>query len=177
MARDMGKLASTLLVAAGAIWTLGMGWLAVNIGTALSRAGDAPIVVKGGVDAPAERWLRLEDVEPRCDTRVVSKSYTFFLAAPKGGGEPFVVQRAGDVPCEAGPLEGGFIPGTYTRDFLHKRFGVRFDGQGELRVFTEAISPRHLKSSLARALVFLAMGFLVFVIGLRTMKRARAARS
>lgn len=169
----MGKLASTLLVAAGVVWTLGMGWLAMNIGVALSRSGDAPIVVKAGADAPPERWLRLEGVEPRCDTRAVSKSYTFFLAAPAGGGEPFVVQRAGDVPCEAGPLEGGFIPGTYTRDFLQKRFGVRFDGEGELRVFTEAISPRYLKTSLARALVFLAIGFLVFVLGLRAMKRAR----
>jgi hypothetical protein len=45
MPRDMGKLASTLLVAAGAIWTLGMGWLAANIGVALSRAGDAPLAV------------------------------------------------------------------------------------------------------------------------------------
>jgi hypothetical protein len=172
----MGKLASTLLVAAGAVWTLGMGWLATNIVVALSRSGDAPIAVKGGADAPAERWLRLEHVEPRCDTRAVSKSYTFFLAAPNGGGEPFVVQRAGDVPCEAGPLEGGFIPGMYTRDFLQKRFGVRFEGEGELRVFTEAMSPRYLKASLARALVFLAVGFLVFVLGLRAMKRARAPR-
>jgi hypothetical protein len=171
----MGKLASTLLVAAGAIWTLGMGWLAANIGVALSHAGDAPLAVSAA-EAPAERWLRLEDAEPRCDTRTVSKSYTFFLAAPKSGGAPFVVQRAGDVPCEAGPLEGGFIPGTYTRDFLRKRFGVSFAGEGELRVFTEAMSPRYLKSSLTRALVFLAMGFLVFVLGLRAMKRARSAR-
>ena len=81
MPRDMGKLASTLLVAAGAVWTLGMGWVATNIGVALSRSGDAPLVVKGGADAPAERWLKLEDAEARCDTRAVSKSYTFFLAA------------------------------------------------------------------------------------------------
>ena len=83
------------------------------------------------------------------------------------------MQRAGDVPCEAGPLEGGFIPGTYDREFLRKRFGVSFAGEGELRVFTEAMSPRYLKSSLTRAVVFLAMGFLAFVLGLRAMKRAR----
>jgi hypothetical protein len=171
----MGKLASKLLVAAGAIWTLGMGWLAANIGVALSRAGDAPLVAKAA-DAPAERWVRLEDAALRCDTRAVSKNYTFFLAAPKGGGAPFVVQRAGDVACEAGPLEGGFIPGTYTREFLQKRFGVSFEEQGELRVFTEALSPRQLKGSLTRTIAFLAMGFLVFLLGLRAMRRARAPR-
>ncbi|WP_242343971.1 hypothetical protein [Anaeromyxobacter terrae] len=168
----MGKLASTLLVAAGAIWTLGTGWLAANIGLALSRAAAAPLVVKVA-EAPAERWVRLEDAEPRCDTRAVSKSYTFFLAAPRGGGAPFVVQRVGDVPCEAGALEGGFVPGTFTRDFLQKRFGVNLPTDGEVRIFTEALSPGYLKAALGRMLLFLAMGFLVFIVGLRAMRRAR----
>lgn len=171
----MGKLASTLLVVAGAIWTLGMGWLSANIGLALSRAGDAPLVAKAA-DAPAERWLRLEDAAPRCETRAVSKGYTFYLAAPSAGGAPFVVQRAGDVPCAPGPLEGGFVPGTYTRDFLQKRFGVAFAAEGELRIFTEALAPSHLKSSLARTLLFLSLGVLVLVLGLRALKRLRAAR-
>lgn len=172
----MGKLASTLLIAAGAIWTLGMGWLSANIGLALSRSGDAPLVAEAA-DAPAERWLRLEDAEPRCETRTVSKSHTFYLAVPKAGGAPFVVQRAGDVPCAAGPLEGGFVPGTYTREFLQKRFGVAFAGEGELRIFTEALSRSYLKSSLARTLVFLSLGLLVLVLGLRSLKRLRAARA
>ncbi len=170
----MGKLASTLLVAAGAVWTLGTAWFAANIGIALSRTADAPLAARAA-DAPGERWVRLEDVEPRCDTRATSRNYTFFLAAPKGGGAQFVVQRVGDVPCQAGPLEGGFAPGTYTRDFLQKRFGVSLPGEGEVRIFTEALSPGYLKAALGRMLLFLAMGFLVFVVGLRAMKRARSS--
>jgi hypothetical protein len=170
----MGKLGSRLLVLAGALWTLGMGWVVVNAGGAYFRAGDAPVPAKVA-DAPQERWIQLEDAKPHCETRTVQRGFTYFLADAPQGGAPFVVQLSGDVPCEGAAIDGGFIPGRFSRPWLKEKLGLELPGEGELRFFTQALSPRYLRGVLVKTVAFLVAGLAVLAIGIRSLRRAGRA--
>lgn len=170
----MGKLASGLLVFAGAIWAIGMAWVAANALSAYLRAGDAPAVLKVA-EAPEQRWVKLEDARLRCDTRKVQGGFTYFLAeAPQG--EPFLVQLGGDVPCDGAELDGGFIPGRFTRDWLKQKLGLDLPVDHDVRFFTQALAPRYLKGVLFRTVAFLTAGLAVLAIGIRSLRRATRAQ-
>jgi hypothetical protein len=170
----MGKLASGLLILAGAVWTIGMAWVTSNALSAYVHAGDAPAVVKVA-DAPERRWVKLEDARVRCDTRKVQGGFTYFLAeAPQG--EPFLAQLSGDVPCESAQLDGGFIPGRFTRDWLKGKLGLELPIEHDVRLFTETLAPRFLKGVLFRTVAFLIAGLAVLAIGVRSLRRAARPR-
>jgi hypothetical protein len=170
----MGKLASGLLVFAGGIWTIGMAWVAANALSAYMRAGDAPAVVKVA-DAPEKRWVKLEDARVRCDTRKVQGGFTYFVAdAPQA--EPFLAQLSGDVPCDAAQLDGGFIPGRFTKDWLKGKIGVDLPIERDVRLFTTALAPAYLKGVLFRTIAFLIVGLAVLAIGIRSLRRASRPR-
>ena len=169
----MGKLASGLLIVAGAIWALGMAWVASNTLSAYLRAGDAPAVVKVA-DAPEKRWVKLEDARVRCDTRKVQGGFTYFVAeAPQA--EPFVAQLSGEVPCDGAQLDGGFIPGRFTREWLKQKIGIDVPVDRDVRFFTQALAPRFLKGVLFRTVGFLVAGLAVLAIGIRSLRRAGRA--
>jgi hypothetical protein len=172
MRPDMGKVASGLLVFVGVLWMVGIGWVAANTAVAYGRTGDAPDVV-AVADAPEIRWIRLEGAKVRCDTRTVHDQFTYFFAEDGRGGNPFVVQLTGDVPCEGAVLEGGFVPGRFTRAFLAERYGVKFPGEGEVRLFTQALAKPFLRKLLLQTLALLLPGALALFIGVRAARRAR----
>jgi hypothetical protein len=168
----LGKLGSRLLVTAGALWTLGMGWVVANTAAAYLRAGDEPAAARVA-DAPAERWIRIEDARLRCDTRIARENFAYFLGEGADGKNPFVAQLPKETSCEGAKLEGGFIPGTFTRAWLKDRLGVELPGDGELRFFTHALAPEVLRGVLARTILLLLAGLLVLGFALRAMKRLR----
>jgi hypothetical protein len=170
----MGKLASGLLVLAGAILTIATAWYASHALSAYLHAGDAPAVVKV-VDARDARWVKLEDARVRCETRKVQGGFTYFIAdAPQG--EPFLAQLSGDVPCDAAQLDGGFIPGRFTRDWLKAKIGVDLPIERDVRFFSAALAPAYLKAALFRMVAFLVAGLAVLAIGIRSLRRASRAQ-
>lgn len=169
----MGKVASGLLVFVGVLWTVGIGWVAANTAVAYWRMGESPQVVSVA-DAPEIRWVRLEGARLRCETRTPHKEFTYYFAEDGAGQHPFVVQFSGDVPCEQAVLEGGFVPGRFTRAFLEERYGVKFPGEGDVRLFTQALAKPFLRKLLLQTLALLLPGVLSLLVGLRAMKRARA---
>jgi hypothetical protein len=170
----MGKVASGILVFVGVLWTVGIGWVAGNTAVAWFRMGAEPEVATPA-DAPDIRWVRLEGARLRCETRTVHREFTYFLAEGAGGANPFVVQFAGDVPCEGAVIEGGFVPGRFTRAFLQERYGVKFPGEGDVRLFTQALSKPFLQKLLLQTLALLIPGVFALFIGIRAMRRARPA--
>ncbi len=168
----MGKAASTILAVVGALWTLGMAYVLATAGAAYLRTGPAPVVTKVA-GAPAERWIRLEDAHLRCDTRVFRNGFTYFAGEGPQGADPFVAQLSGDRPCEGAALDGGFLPGSFTRAWVKQRFGLDVPGQGDVRLFTEALAPRFLKGVLFRTVAWFLLGVAVLAVSLRSLRRAQ----
>ncbi len=169
----MRKLTSGRLVLIGALWSFRVLPIAVNSGKAYFRAGSAPVPTSVA-GAPDERWIRLEDARLRCETRSVQKRFTYFLAEPTQGGAPFVVQLSGDVPCEGARLEGGFVPGSYTRAWFKENLGLDVPGEGDLRLFSQALSPGYLRGIFAVSVALLVAGLAVLAVGIRKLRRALA---
>jgi hypothetical protein len=167
----MGKFASGLLVVLGMIWTVVVGWVAANTAVTYFRMGQAPRVVTPA-EARETDWVRLEGARLRCDSRVAKDRFTYYLADDAKGGAPFVVQFTGDEACEGATIEGGFMPGRFTRAYLAERFGVSYPGEGDLRLFTEALAKPFLRTLLLQTLALLIPGVLSLVVGVRRMKRA-----
>jgi hypothetical protein len=167
----MRKLTSGLLVLIGALWSFRVLPIAAKSGQAYFRTGSAPLPAKVA-GAPDERWIRLVDGRLRCETRSVQKRFTYFLADSSEGGSPFVAQLSGDVPCEGASLEGGFIPGRYSRAWLKENLGLDVPAEGELRVFSQALSPSYLRGVFAVSVALLLGGLAVLATGLRKLRRA-----
>jgi hypothetical protein len=160
-----------------AVTVVGNGWGLFQL---YRSAPAAPAPVRAS-EAQDGQWVKLTDLEVRCDTRVEQRGSTFFLATAGDGEAPIAVHLLGDVACDAVTTEGGFLPGRYTRDWLEEKLGVRFpggDAQGpEVRVFSRTLAPEYQRSALLRLLPMLGLGLLMWFVGARGLFRTIRARS
>jgi hypothetical protein len=122
--------------------------------------------------APERTWVRVEGLAPRCETRSTKDGVTFWLA--DGAKAPILVQRMGEVSCGPGPVDGAFLPGTFTRESLKDRIGLVLPPGEPVRVFTEALAPAIQRGIVYRALPFLVLCVALAAIGLRGVRQARA---
>jgi hypothetical protein len=169
----MGKVGSRILVSAGALLTIAAGWIAFGTVMVLWRAGATPSPTTVA-DARDGAWVVLQDATLRCDSRIVERGATFFVGANPDGKVPFLVQLAGERGCDPAALEGVFLPGRFTRAYLKERIGVALPEGEDLKVFTESLTPKNQRALLWRTLVFVALGLLLLVPGVRALRRSRS---
>lgn len=154
-----------------------LSWAALG---ALRAAPAAPLEATVA-EAPEGRWVRLADLALRCDTRVEARGSTFFLAEGGPARAPVAVHLLGGAPCPTAPLDGGFLPGKYTRAWLKETFDVAFpgaDAEGpEVRLFTTTLTPEYQRKALWRLLPMLALGLLMVLVGGRGLYRAVRGRT
>lgn len=167
--RRVGKRSSRIFVVAGAIGTLVSGWVAGGAAAALLRDPAPPPRVALAV-APDRTYLRLDDAVLDCDTRAVRDRTTLVLGADAAGGHPFVAHLVGEVRCKDIVLEGSFRPGKFTRAFFRERHRVSLPEGEDVRLFTEAPSPRYQKNLLTRTVPWLAFAILLLALGIRGLR-------
>jgi len=145
------------------------------------RAAPAAPLEASVEGAPDGRWLRPTDLAIRCDTRVESRGFTYFLAEGGPSRIPVVVLLVGSEPCPAAPVDGGFFPGRITRAWLRETFDVAFggaDAEGpDLKLFTRTITPEYDRKILLRVLPLMGFGLLMVAVGARGLVRALRARA
>jgi hypothetical protein len=161
-----------MLAVAGAIGTLAAGSVAGRAGATLVRAPESPPRT-ALADARDRTYLRLEDAVLDCDTRAVRDGTTVVLGTDTAGRHPFVARLIGEIRCKDIVLEGSFLPGKFTRAFIQERMRLSLPEGEDVRLFTEAPSPRHQKHVLIRTVPWLALGILLLALGIRGL-RARA---
>lgn len=147
-----------------------LGWNAWSAYRAAPAAAEETTVAA----APDGRWVRLTDLQLRCDTRVVQRGSTFVLAADAAGAVPVAVHVLGDVACDAVGREGGFLPGRFTRVWLKETFDVVFPGAAEgpeVRLFTQTLAPEYQRRALLRTLPWAGFGALLTFVGARGLVR------
>lgn len=168
----MDRRFGRLLVVVGVVGTLTAAWVAGRAGVALLRDPGAPPGV-APAEAPDGRYVRLEGAVLDCETRAVRDGKTLVLGAGGDGGHPFVAWLIGELRCKDIVLEGSFLPGKFTRDYFLERARVSLPEGEDVRLFTDAPSPRHQRDVLTRAVPWLALSLVLLVVGARGL-RARA---
>ncbi len=151
---------------AGSVGTLATGWVAGGAAAALVRHPAPPPRVALS-RAPAESYLRLDDAVLDCDTRAVRDGSTLVLGADPSRAHPFVAQLVGEVRCKDIVLEGSFRPGHFTRAYFQQRHRLPLPDGEDVRLFTEAPSPRYQKDRLTRTVPRLALAVLILALGIR----------
>ena len=105
-----------------------------------------------------------------------SRGSTFFLADGGAARTPVAVHLLGSAPCPTAPLEGGFLPGMFTRAWLREKFDVSFPGADaggpDMRLFTSTLTPEYQRRALLRLLPLLGLGLLMAAVGGRGLYRA-----
>lgn len=167
----MPRFVLWIFLAGGLLGTIFVGWR-VATSAYLGFRGPATPRTFTAEGAPEREYIRLEGAVPRCETRAARDGMTFWLA--DAGEVPVLVQRMDDVPCAPGPVEGGFLPGTYDRAFLKERAGLPLPPGGDVRVFTEALTPAVQRGVVYRTLPWLVLSIALAAIGLKGV-RQRAA--
>lgn len=176
----MGRLLGRIFVVAGAIGTVASAWIAASAATVWLRAPPSPPAV-ALAGAPDRSYLRVTGAVLDCETRAIRDGTTIVLGADAAGGHPFLAQLVGEVRCKDIVLEGSFQPGKYTRSFIRERLRVTLPDGEDLRLFTQAQSPRYEKAVLTRTVPWLAFAVLLLALGVRGVRAsaklpARAAR-
>lgn len=154
---------------AGAAGTLAAGWVAGGAAAVLVRDPATPPRVALS-KAPDGTYLRLDDAVLDCDTRAVRDGTTLVLGADPAGAHPFVAQLVGEVRCKDIVLEGSFRAGHFTRDYFRERHRLSLPGSADVRLFTEAPSPRYQKDRLTRTVPWLAFALLLLALGIRGLR-------
>lgn len=170
----MGKLGSLLFVGLGLLVTVVAGQAAWQVGSSLRGLGDAPAAATVA-NAPPNTWLRLEDAAVRCETRRSVANATYFDATSRDGKETFLFQGLGEVSCESAKLEGGFLPGRYTGEWVQTKLKVEPPPGSDFRIFSQMLTPEFLRKALYTSLPMLALGLLMTFVAFRTYRRALAA--
>jgi hypothetical protein len=170
----MGKLGSLLFVGLGLLVTVVASQAAWQVGASLRGLGDAPGVTSVANAAP-NAWLRLDDAAVRCETRRTAGNATYFDAASRDGKETFLVQTLGEVKCEDVKLEGGFLPGRYTGEWVTAKLKIDPPPGSDVRIFSQMLTPEFLRKALYTSLPMVALGLLMTFVAFRTYRRALAA--
>lgn len=160
-----------MLVVTGAVGTMAAAGSAGAAAVALVRAPDAPPRV-ALANAPDRTYLRLDGAVLDCDTRALRDGTTVVLGADARGEHPFVARLLGEIRCNDIVLEGSFLPGKFTRDYFRERMRVSLPEGEDVRLFTEAPSPRHQKAVLTRTVPWLALAILLLGMGIRGLRTA-----
>ncbi len=161
----MGKRWGRFFVVAGAIGTLASGWVAAGAAAALvRRPGPPPRTALA--EAPDQTYLRLDGAVLDCDTRALRDGTTLVLGADATGGHPFVAHLVGEVRCKDIVLEGSFRPGKFTRSYFREQHRFSLPDGEDVRLFTEAPSPRYQRDLLVRTVPWLGFAVLLLVTGI-----------
>lgn len=155
----------------GAIGTIAAGWTVARAAVALARA--APPAPATLVAARDGEYVRLEGAVLDCDTRTLRDGDTFVLGGDAAGGHPFLAHVLGEVRCKDIVLEGSFLPGRFTRAFIHERVRVHLPDGEDVRLFEEAPSPRWQRAVLTRTAPWLALAVAAVALGARGLRRRR----
>jgi hypothetical protein len=159
------------LVVVGTIGTIATGSTSARAALALAHAAPptpaSPAVARDG------GYVRLEGAVLDCETRALRDGDTFVLGADASGGHPFLAHLLGEVRCKDIVLEGSFLPGRFTRAYIHERMRVQLPEGEDVRLFEEAPSPRWQRAVLTRTAPWLALAVAALALGARGLLRPR----
>ncbi len=161
----MGTMTLRLLVAVGiffSVITAGFAWYSAR---ALWLSPSAPQHATVA-DAPANRWVVLDDAVLDCRSEKVRPRYTLVRASDRSGAHPFVAQLSGRNTCaeaSAHPLDGAFI-GRFSRMFLAVRQDFSLPPGEDVAVFSQFEAPPYLRRALLWRLTWFGLSLLVTVL-------------
>ncbi len=155
----------------GAVGTLAAAGFAGAAAVAIVRAPAAPPRV-ALANAPDRSYLRLDGAVLDCETRALRDGNTVVLGADARGEHPFLATLIGELRCKDIVLEGSFVPGKFTREYFRERLRVSLPEGEDVRLFTEAPSPRYQRAVLTRAVPWLALAIVLLGLGIRGLRAA-----